>query len=166
MNLNRDFSDLFSALNAEGVRYLLVGGYAFSFHAVPRYTKDLDVWVEATPEMAPRTLRALLAFGAPAELIEESDFATPAITAQCIRVPVSDGHMAAVFVAFEKKPSREEILAAWLSFSGKPQALKLPSAPNPFLNYFEDDTRPQTIEAIEAVEACVPLVGRCPVTRG
>jgi len=73
MNLNRDFSDLFSALNAEGVRYLLVGGYAFSFHAVPRYTKDLDVWVEATPEMAPRTLRALLAFGAPAELIEEAD---------------------------------------------------------------------------------------------
>lgn len=82
MNLNRDFSDLFSALNAEGVRYLLVGGYAFSFHAVPRYTKDLDVWVEATPEMAPRTLRALLAFGAPADLIEESDFARPAITAQ------------------------------------------------------------------------------------
>jgi aspartate-semialdehyde dehydrogenase len=69
---------------------------------------------------------------------------SPAITAQCIRVPVSDGHMAAVFVAFEKKPSRDEILAAWRSFSGKPQALKLPSAPSPFLNYFEDDTRPQT----------------------
>ena len=82
MNLNRDFSDLFSALNAEGVRYHLVGGYAFSFHAVTRYTKDLDVWVEATPKMAPRTLRALLAFGAPAELIQESDFAKPAITAQ------------------------------------------------------------------------------------
>ncbi|MEO8195716.1 MAG: hypothetical protein ABI689_03235 [Thermoanaerobaculia bacterium] len=82
MNLNRDFSDLFAALNAEGVRYLLVGGYAFSFHAVPRYTKDLDVWVEATPEMAPRTLRALLAFGVPAEIVEESDFAQPLITAQ------------------------------------------------------------------------------------
>ncbi|MDP1824087.1 MAG: aspartate-semialdehyde dehydrogenase [Archangium sp.] len=68
----------------------------------------------------------------------------PVITAQCIRVPVSDGHLAAVFVAFEKKPSREEILTAWRSFSGKPQALKLPSAPNPFLTYFEDETRPQT----------------------
>lgn len=68
----------------------------------------------------------------------------PAITAQCIRVPVSDGHMAAVFVAFEKKPSREEILAAWRSYSGKPQALKLPSAPAPFLNYFEEENRPQT----------------------
>jgi aspartate-semialdehyde dehydrogenase len=68
----------------------------------------------------------------------------PAITAQCIRVPVSDGHMAAVFVAFEKKPSKEEILAAWREAAGKPQALKLPSAPTPFLTYFEDDARPQT----------------------
>jgi aspartate-semialdehyde dehydrogenase len=69
---------------------------------------------------------------------------TPAITAQCIRVPVSDGHLAAVFVSFEKKPSKEEILSAWKAYSGKPQALKLPSAPTPFLTYFEDDARPQT----------------------
>lgn len=70
--------------------------------------------------------------------------AAPTITAQCIRVPVSDGHMAAVFVAFEKKPSREQILSAWKEFSGRPQQLGLPSAPTPFLHYFEDDTRPQT----------------------
>jgi aspartate-semialdehyde dehydrogenase len=69
---------------------------------------------------------------------------SPAITAQCIRVPVSDGHMAAVFVAFEKKPSREQILSAWKEYSGKPQALGLPSAPKPFLTYFEEDNRPQT----------------------
>lgn len=69
---------------------------------------------------------------------------SPAITAQCIRVPVSDGHMAAVFVSFEKKTTKEEIIAAWRAYSGKPQAKKLPSAPVPFLTYFEDDTRPQT----------------------
>lgn len=68
----------------------------------------------------------------------------PAITAQCVRVPVSDGHLAAVFVAFEKKPTKEQILAAWKGFSGKPQALKLPSAPAPFLTYFEEENRPQT----------------------
>jgi aspartate-semialdehyde dehydrogenase len=68
----------------------------------------------------------------------------PTITAQCIRVPVSDGHLAAVFVSFEKKPTRDEILSAWSSFSGKPQALQLPSAPSPFLRYFEDEARPQT----------------------
>jgi aspartate-semialdehyde dehydrogenase len=52
--------------------------------------------------------------------------------------------MAAVFVAFDKKPSKEQILSAWQEYQGKPQKLKLPSAPTPFLTYFEDDTRPQT----------------------
>jgi aspartate-semialdehyde dehydrogenase len=68
----------------------------------------------------------------------------PRITAQCIRVPASDGHMAAVFVDFAKKPSKEEILARWKNFSGRPQQLKLPSAPSPFLTYFTEDNRPQT----------------------
>ncbi len=68
----------------------------------------------------------------------------PLITAQCIRVPVSDGHMAAVFVKFDNKPPRDAILAAWKEFAGKPQQQKLPSAPTPFLQYFEDDARPQT----------------------
>ncbi|MGE0395701.1 MAG: aspartate-semialdehyde dehydrogenase [Kofleriaceae bacterium] len=68
----------------------------------------------------------------------------PQITAQCIRVPVSDGHMAAVFVSFDKKPSKEAILSAWKEYAGKPQHAKLPSAPQPFLTYFEEDNRPQT----------------------
>ncbi len=72
------------------------------------------------------------------------DASGPIISAQCIRVPVSDGHMAAVYVSFERKPSREEVLAAWRSFTGKPQSLRLPSAPAPFLTVFEDESRPQT----------------------
>ena len=67
----------------------------------------------------------------------------PAITAQCLRVPVSDGHTAAVFVKFENKPSKEEILSAWANFKGAPQELGLPSAPQQFLKYFEEDNRPQ-----------------------
>ncbi len=67
----------------------------------------------------------------------------PAITAQCLRVPVSDGHTAAVFVDFENKPSKEEILKAWADFSGEPQKLGLPSAPERFIHYFEEDDRPQ-----------------------
>jgi len=67
----------------------------------------------------------------------------PVITAQCLRVPVSDGHTAAVFVSFEKKPTKEEILSAWSNFAGAPQALKLPSAPQQFIRYFEEDNRPQ-----------------------
>ncbi len=67
----------------------------------------------------------------------------PQISAQCLRVPVSDGHTAAIFVKFDKKPSKEEILKAWKDFSGVPQELQLPSAPKQFLNYFEEDNRPQ-----------------------
>ena len=68
----------------------------------------------------------------------------PNITAQCLRVPVSDGHMAAVFVSFDEKPSKEEILNDWKAFSGRPQELELPSAPKQFLNYFIEDNMPQT----------------------
>ncbi len=70
---------------------------------------------------------------------------SPIITTQCIRVPVIDGHMAAVFVSFEKKPEKEAILEAWRSFKGKPQELGLPSAPAQFITYFEEDNRPQTL---------------------
>jgi aspartate-semialdehyde dehydrogenase len=67
----------------------------------------------------------------------------PSITTQCIRVPVSDGHTAAVFVSFEHKPTKEEILKCWAEFSGEPQKLNLPSAPKQFLHYFTEDDRPQ-----------------------
>ena len=69
---------------------------------------------------------------------------SPVITSQCLRVPVTDGHMAAVFVKFENKPTKEQILEDWKNYSGKPQALDLPSAPEQFLTYFEEDNRPQT----------------------
>lgn len=68
----------------------------------------------------------------------------PHITAQCLRVAASDGHMAAAFVTFKNKPSKEEMIARWNSFSGRAQELKLPSAPKQFITYFEEENRPQT----------------------
>ena len=68
----------------------------------------------------------------------------PHFTAQCLRVPVSDGHMAAVFVRFKNKPSKEQILKKWETFSGAAQKLELPSAPKQFLHYFTEDNLPQT----------------------
>ncbi|MBR4744930.1 MAG: aspartate-semialdehyde dehydrogenase [Oscillospiraceae bacterium] len=68
----------------------------------------------------------------------------PSITAQCLRVPVSDGHMAAVFMSFDRKPSEEEIIETWKGFSGRAQELELPSAPKQFLHYFTEPDRPQT----------------------
>ncbi len=68
---------------------------------------------------------------------------SPCITTQCLRVPVSDGHTAAVFVSFENKPSKEEIIKIWSEFKGVPQELELPSAPKQFIHYFTEDDRPQ-----------------------
>ena len=67
----------------------------------------------------------------------------PLITTQCIRVPVTDGHTAAVFVSFEDTPSEEQILKDWQEFCGKPPELGLPSAPAQFITYFDDPARPQ-----------------------
>ena len=72
------------------------------------------------------------------------DSCRPEFTAQCIRVPVSDGHMAAVFASFENKPSKEEIIEIWKNFKGEAQELELPSAPKQFLNYYVEDNMPQT----------------------
>ncbi len=69
---------------------------------------------------------------------------SPKFTAQCIRVPVSDGHLAAVFVTFKNKPEKQEILNIWNNFKGEPQELELPNAPKKFLNYFTEDDMPQT----------------------
>ena len=74
------------------------------------------------------------------EIVKASD---TVITTQCIRVPVTDGHTAAVFVKFENKPTKEQILEDWKNFRGLPQELELPSAPAQFITYFEEDNRPQ-----------------------
>lgn len=69
---------------------------------------------------------------------------SPSITAQCLRVPASNGHMAAVFARFANKPSMEEIKDIWAAYQGRAQELALPSAPKQFLHYFEEPDRPQT----------------------
>lgn len=69
---------------------------------------------------------------------------SPSITSQCLRVPVSDGHMAAVFFSMEHKISKEEIIQRWTDFKGPAQELELPSAPKQFIHYFTEDNRPQT----------------------
>ncbi len=87
--VNRDFRDLLAAFVAHDVRFLVVGAYAVTFHARPRFTKDLDVWVEPTTANAPRVVRALASFGAPltAHGVSETDFQRPGIVYQMGIVP-------------------------------------------------------------------------------
>ncbi len=86
--------------------------------------------------------------------------AAPVITCQCIRVPVLNGHTAAVFVKFRKKPSREELIERLISFKGLPQELKLPSAPVQFIQYLEEDNRPQITEDVDFEKGMGISVGR------
>jgi aspartate-semialdehyde dehydrogenase len=121
--------------------YQAISGAGKTFESWPEMVDNIIPFIkgeEEKSETEPLKVWGTIQGG---KIVQASE---PAITAQCIRVPVSDGHMAAVFVAFERKPSREQILSAWREFAGKPQQLALPSAPTPFLQYLEDDARPQT----------------------
>ena len=82
VEINRDFLDLLSAFNAHDVRYLVVGGIAYSAHVEPRYTKDLDVWIDSTPDNALRAWNALAKFGAPLRDVTPQDLATPGVVYQ------------------------------------------------------------------------------------
>ena len=80
--MNRDYADLFKLFNGHRVRYLVVGAYAVIFYAEPRYTKDLDLWVEPTRENAERVWKGLLEFGAPLEGVSLEDFSNPELIYQ------------------------------------------------------------------------------------
>ncbi len=86
--------------------------------------------------------------------------ASPVITSQCIRVPVLNGHTAAVFVKFRKKPTKEQLIEKLVNFSGKPQELELPSAPKRFLRYMEEDNRPQVTLDVDYENGMGISIGR------
>ena len=86
--------------------------------------------------------------------------ASPVITCQCIRVPVLNGHTAAVFVKFRKKPTKEELIDRLVNFKGLPQELNLPSAPKQFIRYMEEDNRPQVTLDVDYENGMGVSIGR------
>jgi aspartate-semialdehyde dehydrogenase len=150
-------------LRSFGLKQIVVATY----QAVSGAGKTLESWPEMADNVIPfikgeedkSETEPLKIWGAVKDgKIEKA--AAPVISAQCYRVPVSDGHMAAVSVGFERKPAREQILAAWKELAGKPQQLKLPSAPTPFIHYHEEDDRPQTRKDRDAGHGQAISVGR------
>ncbi len=134
-------------LNKFGVKDVLVCTY----QAISGAGKNFETWPEMVDNVIPfiggeeekSEIEPLKIYGK-VEGDEIVPATSPAFTAQCIRVPVTNGHMGAVFVRFENKPSKEEIIEIWDNFKGVPQELELPSAPKKFLNYFVEDNMPQT----------------------
>ena len=131
----------FGVTNVLVCTYQAISGAGKTFETWPEMIDNVIPYIGGEEEKS--ELEPLKIFGK----VEDGKIVpatSPAFTAQCIRVPVSDGHMAAVFVSFEKKPSKEEILSIWNSFKGRPQELDLPSAPKQFLHYYSEDNMPQT----------------------
>lgn len=134
-------------LSKFGVKDVLVCTY----QAISGAGKTFDTWPEMVDNVIPfiggeeeKSEQEPLKIWGKVEDGKIVNATSPCFTAQCLRVPVSNGHMGAVFVRFENKPSKEEILETWKNFKGRAQELELPSAPKQFLNYFVEDNMPQT----------------------
>ena len=120
--------------------YQAISGAGKTFKEWPEMEGNIIPYIggeEEKSEQEPLRLMGTLVDGH----IEKA--ALPVITTQCIRVPVLNGHTAAVFVNFRKKPTKEQIIECWRNFKGLPQELNLPSAPKQFIQYLEEDNRPQ-----------------------
>ena len=120
--------------------YQAISGAGKTFATMPEIADNVIPYIGGEEEKSEREPLKIWGSVEASKIVCAS---APLITAQCVRVPVSDGHTAAVFVSFEQKPTRDEILKAWRSFQGEPQKLNLPSAPKQFLRYFEEENRPQ-----------------------
>lgn len=130
----------FGLKNVLACTYQAISGAGKNFETWPEMVDNLIPYIGGEEEKSEQEPLKVWGEIKGNEIVKAS---TPSITTQCLRVPVSDGHTAAVFVSFENKPSKEEILQLWADFKGVPQELELPSAPKQFIHYFEDDNRPQ-----------------------
>ena len=120
--------------------YQAISGAGKTFETMPEIVDNVIPFIGGEEE---KSEKEPLKIWGHIEGNEIVDAVSPSITAQCFRVPVSDGHTAAVFVSFDKKPTKEQMLKAWAEFKGVPQELELPSAPKQFIHYFDEDNRPQ-----------------------
>lgn len=134
-------------LNEFGIKDVLVCTY----QAISGAGKTFETWPEMVDNVIPliggeedKSEKEPLKIWGKIEGNEIVPATSPNFTSQCIRVPVSDGHLAAAFVRFENKPTKEQILKIWDEFKGRAQELDLPTAPKQFLNYFQDENFPQT----------------------
>ena len=122
-----------------------------TYQAISGAGKTFERWPEMVDNVIPyiggeeeKSEKEPLKIWCKVENVERKLPDSPKFTAQCIRVPVSDGHLAAVYVTFKNKPTKDEIINTWNEFKGDPQELELPHAPKQFLNYYTEDDMPQT----------------------
>lgn len=137
--------------------YQAISGAGKTFKDWPEMVENIIPYIggeEEKSEQEPLRLWGKIENG---EIVKASE---PVITCQCIRVPVLNGHTAAVFVKFRKKPTKEELIDRLVNFKGLPQELDLPSAPKQFIQYLEEDNRPQVTLDVDFENGMGISVGR------
>ena len=120
--------------------YQAISGAGKTFKDWPEMVENIIPYIGGEEEKSEQEPLRILGELKDGVIVKASE---PVITCQCIRVPVLDGHTAAVFVKFRKKPTKEQLIEKLRAFSGLPQELELPSAPKQFIQYLEEDNRPQ-----------------------
>ena len=131
----------FKPTNVVVSTYQAISGAGKTFESWPEMIDNVIPYIGGEEEKSEKEPMKVWGHIENGVIVDKTDMT---ITSQCIRVPVTDGHLATVFISFENKPSKEEILEAWNNYSGRPQELGLHTAPKKFLTYFEEDNRPQT----------------------
>lgn len=131
----------FGPTTASVCTYQAISGAGKTFETYPEMVDNIIPFIGGEEEKSMREPLKIWGDIVKGEIVPAR---TPNISAQCIRVPVTDGHLAAVSVSFATKPSQDEILECWRTFKGDPRGTGLPSSPTPFLNYFTEEDRPQT----------------------
>ena len=137
--------------------YQAISGAGKTFKDWPEMVGNIIPYIGGEEEKSEKEPLRILGTVENGEIVPAAE---PVITCQCLRVPVLDGHTAAVFVNFEKKPTKEQIIEKWRSFKGVPQELNLPSAPKQFIRYMEEDNRPQVTLDVDYENGMGISVGR------
>ena len=137
--------------------YQAISGAGKTFKDWPEMVENIIPYIggeEEKSEMEPLRLWGEIKDG---QIVPAKE---PVITCQCVRVPVLNGHTAAVFVKFRKKPTKEQLIEKLVNFKGVPQELELPSAPKQFIQYMEEENRPQVKADVDYERGMGISVGR------
>ncbi len=137
--------------------YQAISGAGKTFKEWPEMAENIIPYIGGEEEKSEQEPLRVLGEARDGEIVKAK---LPKITCQCIRVPVLDGHTAAVFINFEKKPSKEQLIEKLKSFKGFPQEAKLPSAPKQFIQYMDEDNRPQVVLDVDYERGMGVSVGR------
>lgn len=147
----------FEPIEVIATTYQAISGAGKTFKDWPEMIENVIPYIGGEEEKSEQEPLRVLGHIEGNEIVKAT---LPKISTQCIRVPVLNGHTAAVFVRFNKKPTKEQLIEKLVNYSGEPQKLNLPSAPKQFIRYMEEDNRPQVVLDVDYENGMGISIGR------